>query len=494
MQVLQYAPWLRSPIHDELPCLRDAHTELTYGQVSERVESLAGQFERRGIVRGSVVGVMLPNRIELLIAVMAAWRLGATATPINPVFTEREATYQLEDSRAILVVTTGPDAPVGEDIARLHIADIDSASDGPSETATTTPEDIALLVYTSGSTGRPKGVMLDHSNLSAMASMISTHFRLTDKDHCLLVLPLFHVNAICVSFLSTMVTGGQLTILERFEPEGFLRAVEKHRPTYFAGVPTIFARLVELPEDVRPDTSSLRFANCGAAPVSRQLLERCAERYGIVLVEGYGLTEGTCATACNPLDGVQKIGSVGPALPGQEIAILDPDGNRLPNGTAGEVVIKGANVMRGYLGRDKETATTVVDGWLHTGDVGRLDDDGYLTLVDRIKDMIIRGGENIYPKEIESVLMSHEAVLEAAVVGVPSERYGELPVAHVVVYPGSTVTVDELLALCRRDLTKVKVPIGITVVGDLPRNPVGKIDKPGLRKSLETQQFEHQAQ
>jgi len=190
--------------------------------------------------------------------------------------------------------------------------------------------------------------------------------------------------------------------------------VQRYRPTYFSAVPTIYARLAELPDDVRPDTSSVRFAVCGAAPVSKELLLRTESRFGFPIVEGYGLTEGTCASTANPVDGVRKPGTVGPALPGQEVATMGADGAFLPVGEAGEVVIRGASVMRGYLNRPQATAETIVDGWLHTGDVGFLDEDGYLTLVDRIKDMIIRGGENVYPKEIESVLGRHDAVLEAA--------------------------------------------------------------------------------
>jgi long-chain acyl-CoA synthetase len=483
---IAYLPWLQPADRADNPCLRDSSGELSFAEVASGVDSLAAQLAEAGVTRGDVVAIMLPNRIELLLAIMATWRLGATATPINPVFTAREVNYQVSDSGAVLIVVASDDSPTGG-VPALLVGEIDPAATGALEQPATAPDDLALLIYTSGSTGQPKGVMLDHGNLLAMASQISERFVITDADHCLLVLPLFHVNAICVSFLPAMLNGGQLTVLERFEPYEFLAAIEKHRPTYFAAVPTIYARLAELPDDVEADTSSLRFVNCGAAPVSRQLLERVSERYGFSLVEGYGLTEGTCASTCNPLDGERKLGSVGTPLPGQEIAIVGPDGAPVPTGQSGEVLIKGPNVMRGYLNRPAETALTVVDGWLHTGDVGVLDDEGYLTLVDRIKDMIIRGGENLYPKEIESVLVSHPDVLEAAVVGRPDDRYGEVPIAFVTTYPASDLTVEDLLELCRQDLTKVKIPTEITILGELPRNPVGKIDKPSLRRSLQPQ-------
>jgi acyl-CoA synthetase (AMP-forming)/AMP-acid ligase II len=221
--------------------------------------------------------------------------------------------------------------------------------------------------------------------------------------------------------------------------------------------------------------------------VPTELLRRCESRFGFVIIEGYGLTEGTCASTVNPVDGVRKPGTVGPALPGQRVATMGPDGSLLPVGQAGEVVIQGANVMRGYLGRPEATAEALAGDWLHTGDVGFLDEDGYLTLVDRIKDMIIRGGENVYPKEIESVLAGHDAVLEAAVVGAPHPVYGEVPVAYVVTYPDTLVSAAELIEHCGRDLTKIKVPVAVHVVSELPKNAVGKVDKPTLRKSLSAQ-------
>ncbi|GHE93627.1 long-chain-fatty-acid--CoA ligase [Amycolatopsis deserti] len=477
-----YFPWNRPAAAADRPCLRDPQTELTYGQVNLRVEAITEQLAERGIGNGDVVAIMLPNRVELLLVILAAWKIGAVATPLNPAFTVTEARYQLDDSRAALLVTDRD--PAGYHVPVLDVRDLATLPAGTGSPARSDPADIALLIYTSGSTGRPKGVMLDHANLRAMTSMLAGHLHLGADDHCLLVLPLFHVNSLCVSFLAPMLVGAQITILPRFAPDTFLAAVREHRPTYFSAVPTIYARLAELPDHVRADLTSVRFAVCGAAPMPRELLERCADRFGIVIVEGYGLTEGTCASTCNPLDGPRKLGTVGPPLPGQQVKIVDEAGRECATGQAGEVVIAGPNVMRGYLNRPEATAETVRGGLLHTGDVGYLDEDGYLVLVDRIKDMIIRGGENIYPKEIEAALCRHDAVLEAAVIGEPHPVYGEVPVAFVVRYPGATATAEELLEHCRRDLTKVKLPARISIVDALPRNPVGKIDKPALRSAL----------
>ena len=478
-----YAPWHRPADWADRICLRDEDRELSYADVSRRVEALAEQFAASGVGRGDVVAIMLPNRAELLLGLFAAWRLGAAATPVNPVFTANEAGYQIRDSGAVLLVTSTKDTGYGVPV--LAPEDLATEPAGTLPEPATGLDDLALLIYTSGSTGRPKGVELDHANLSAMAGAIAEAMRLGAEDHCLLVLPLFHVNAICVSCLAPLQQGGRVTIQARFAPDTFLDAIERHRPTYFSAVPTIYARLAELPEDVRPDTSSVRFAVCGAAPVSKELLERSEARFGFPIIEGYGLTEGTCASTVNPVDGLRKPGTVGVALPGQKVATMAPDGSFTSVGAPGEVVIQGPNVMRGYLNRPEATAETLVGGWLHTGDVGVLDADGYLSIVDRIKDMIIRGGENIYPKEIETVLGRHPAVLEAAVVGAPHEVYGEVPVAYVVPYPGSPVAPGDLLDLCRADLTKVKLPVAVHVVAELPRNAVGKIDKPALRAALQ---------
>ena len=483
---LDYLPWRRPAEYDDLPAVRDALCALTYAQFASWVEAAAEQFAGYGVGHGSVVAVMLPNRVELLVAMVAAWRLGAAATPVNPVFTANEADYQIDDAGAAVVVNTGPDAPNG---GRPSIAvdDLRRARRGDSNLPepATEPGDLALLIYTSGSTGRPKGVMLSHGNIAAMAAMMAQHMRITRRDHCLLVLPLFHVNAICISFLMPMSVGGQLTVLERFKPLDFLAAVEKYRPTYFSAVPTIYSHLVSQPEQVVADMSSVRFAICGAAPASKELLAATERRFGIGLIEGYGLTEATCASTANPLDGPRKLGTVGVALPGQQVAVMAADGSLVRTGERGEVVIRGANVMQGYLHRPEATAEALGDGWLHTGDVGILDEDGYLRIVDRIKDMIIRGGENIYPKEIETVLHGHPAVLEAAVVGGPHPVYGEVPVAFVALYPGATADVEELLGLCRTQLTKIKVPVAMHVVDAIPKNPIGKTDKPALRASLQ---------
>ena len=299
---------------------------------------------RPGVGRGDVVAVMLPNRAELLLGLMAAWRLGAAATPINPVFTPNEAGYQIADSAAKLLLASDANADYGVPV--LAVDDLATSPAGRLPAPDTKPDDLALLIYTSGSTGGPKGVMLDHANLVAMGASIGKALKLGPDDRCLLVLPLFHVNAILVSCLAPIMAGGQVMILARFAPDTFLATVAQCRATYFSAVPTIYARLAEVPAEQLGDLASVRFAVCGAAPVSKQLLHRSESRFGFPIIEGYGLTEGTCASTLNPLDGARKPGTVGVALPGQQVATMRAVGSFASAGEPGEVVIRGANVMR----------------------------------------------------------------------------------------------------------------------------------------------------
>jgi O-succinylbenzoate-CoA ligase len=480
---LDYLPWVRPAIYDERPCVRDERQALSYAQFAERVDAAAEQFAKLGVRRGSVVATMLSNRIELLVAMFAAWRLGAAATPMNPVFTATEAAHQISDSGAALVIVDGS-SQVPDDTATLPVSDMRMTPTGELAPVETAPGDLALLIYTSGSTGKPKGVMLSHANLDAMITMMGQQVAIDAADHCLLVLPLFHVNAIVVSVLTPMSVGAQVSIQARFHPVHFLAAIEELRATYFSAVPTIYSHLLAAVQaGVSKDTSSVRLGICGAAPAPADLLDAVERTLGFPMVEGYGLSECTCAATSNPAIGLRKPGTVGIALPGQTVAIMAPDGSLVPAGERGEVVIQGPNVMVGYLNNDEATAATLGDGWLHTGDVGILDEDGYLRIVDRIKDMIIRGGENIYPKEIETVLQAHPDVMAAAVVGAQHDVYGEVPVAYVELNAGAETDEAALREHCAQHLTKIKVPVAITILEALPTNAVGKVDKPTLRRN-----------
>ncbi|MFF2463560.1 class I adenylate-forming enzyme family protein [Streptomyces mirabilis] len=475
-------PDRRAEVDPQGAAVSDGRQSLTNAQLLSRVRRTARQLHDLGIGPGDVVALKLTNRVEFVLLLFAAWRLGATITPVNPSMTGVEVVRQLKDSGArLLVVEDGSETTAG--LATLTVGELREHQAPEWDHAPRLDSSaLALLIYTSGTTGVPKGVMLDHANIDAMVEMGRQALELGPSDRCLLILPLFHVNGIVVSILTPLLAGASVVIAgRRFDPHHFFDLVEQERPTFFSAVPTIYSMLAALPDDVRPDTSSVRFAVCGAAPASDELLTRFEARYGFPLVEGYGLSEGTCGSTINPVGGPRRAGTVGLPFPGQEIRILDADGTEVAPGTDGEVVVRGPNVMRGYLGRPDETARVVVDGWLHTGDVGHVDAEGYLTLVGRSKDMIIRGGENIYPKEIKDVLASDPSVLEAAVIGVPDEKWGEVVVAYVQPRPGSTVDAAALKALCARSLTGFKRPASYVVVEAIPKNAVGKIDKGSLR-------------
>lgn len=474
-------PDRRAALDPDGAAVSDGRQALSNVQLLRRVQAAARHLKDLGVGPGDVVALKLTNRVEFVLLLFAAWRLGATVTPVNPSMTDVEVARQLTDSGARLLVSEDGEAAVADGTAVLNVGELHHAAAEPDQAPLADPSALALLIYTSGTTGVPKGVMLDHANIDAMADMGRRALEVGPADRCLLILPLFHVNGIVVSTLIPLLAGASVVIADRFHPETFFDVVERERPTFFSAVPTIYSMLAALPDQVRPDTSSLRFGVCGAAPASAELLTRFETRYGFPLVEGYGLSEGTCGSTINPVAGPRRAGTVGLPFPGQEIRIVDADGSKVPPGVEGEVVVRGPNVMRGYLGRPEETAKVLVDGWLHTGDVGRLDADGYLTLVGRSKDMIIRGGENIYPKEIEDVLAGDPSVLEAAVIGVPDEKWGEVVVAYVQPRPGRTVDPTALQELCAHSLTGFKRPTAFYVVEAIAKNAVGKIDKVSLR-------------
>ncbi len=435
-----------------------------------------------------MVAVLLPNRIEIITTMYAAWALGATLTPVNPALTDDEVRYQLEDSttRALVGNDRAGNLARAQNISFVDVDSEQHRGEGvqmgvgraiPGPDAHSAP---ALIVYTSGTTGRPKGCVLTHRNIDRMSAAIVTACELGDADTSLLVLPLFHCNGLVVGTVAPLRAGGNVHVAPRFSPDTFWDNVERVRPTYFSAVPTMYSLLADRGPTDR-DVSSLRFVICGAAPMPAGLIASFESTFHVPIVEGYGLSECTVAATINPPSGLRKPGTVGIALPGVDIAIRTPDGPSTHPGRTGEVLVRGETVMQGYLGLPEITDNTIRDGWLHTGDVGVVDSDGYLVLVDRLKDMIIRGGENIAPSEIEHVLQLHPDVLEAAVIGEEHPVYGEVPVAHVVARAGRTIFVDELEAHCERSLAKYKRPSRMVVHDALPKNAVGKIAKKDLR-------------
>lgn len=413
-----------------------------------------------------------------------------TLTPINPALTDAEVRHQLGDSDARVLVGDQRFHSLASELNVRHL-DVDAGDDisepGSVNRAVADPEvrsgaDSALIVYTSGTTGRPKGCVLAHDNIDSMSAAIVSACDLSEQDTSLLILPLFHCNGLVIGTVAPLRAGGTVHVADRFSPDSFWDNIERIRPTYFSAVPTMYSLLADR-GPTGHDLSSIRFVICGAAPMPAGLIATFESAFGLPVVEGYGLSEFTVAATINPPTGQRKPGTVGIALPGVDIAIDTPDGPNTHPGRTGEVLVRGATVMRGYLGLPEITQNAIRDGWLHTGDIGHIDEDGYLTLVDRLKDMIIRGGENIAPSEIEHVLQSHPDILEAAVVGDTHSIYGEVPVAHVVARTGRSISVDDLAAHCEQNLAKYKRPTRIVVHAALPKNAVGKIAKKALHDS-----------
>ncbi len=478
-------------------CLRDGDRAWDNAGFATAVRRLAQRLAALGVAPGDTVAVLLPNCAEIIATMFAAWFRGSALNPVNTALTDDEVRYQLEDSASAVIVGDQRARALAESLGIAwvdadlvlpapgdpRVSSAPAGEDDTHEEPSAVGDDFALVIYTSGTTGKPKGVLLDHDNLDAMSASLVEHFALTTADRSLLVLPLFHCNGLVAGTLAPLRAGGDVVVARRFSPDTFWDDVEAARPTYFSAVPTIYA-VLEARTGRRVDTSSLRFLVCGAAPMPAELITRFERRFGVPVVEGYGLSEGSVASTINPLDGPRKPGTVGIALPGQEVAVVSAEGVLQPTGQRGEVVIRGANVMRGYLGKPDETAKVLRDGWLHTGDVGVIDRDGYLRIVDRIKDMIIRGGENIYPKEIEECLYAHPAVLEAAVIGKPDPVLGEVPVAYVATRPGRVATAEELRDHCAGRLARYKVPQEVHVRTELPKNSVGKLVKGLLREQV----------
>jgi acyl-CoA synthetase (AMP-forming)/AMP-acid ligase II len=475
--------------------VRDAHQEWSFGEFHQRVTEVAAGLRELGVEQGDVVGVVLPNSPHYLEVWWAILWLGATFNPVNPVLTSREVAAILSDSEASCLVCT-PEVAAGLEERRgelPHLREI-VAAEGTDPAAPLRGRgtvgahadikggDLASFVYTSGTTGRPKGAMLGHANFLANAWQLGEPLPVSRGDTLGMVLPLFHVNAQVVTTVIPLVLGAQVAMWERFSASQFWADCARFEPVTFSSVPTMLAALLHAPGADEAESNSLRFVICGAAPLSPALFRRFEEKFGLKIMEGYGLTEGTCCTTINPFTGPRKIGSVGLPTRAQEVVIMDERNQVVADGTAGEVCFRGPNMMHGYYNRPDANAETLIDGWLHTGDVGYRDEAGYFFLVDRTKDMIIRGGENIYPREIEDVLLEHELVKEAAVVGRPDEVRGEEVHAVVALVSGDDASVLE--QHCRERLAAFKVPSSWEVVDELPKTSTGKIDKKPLREKL----------
>jgi long-chain acyl-CoA synthetase len=492
----------RANTEPDRPFVRFKERAMTYGEFDARTDQLAAGLADLGVSDGDVVSVLLPNCLEFLEAWWAILKAGGILGPVNPAYVGPEAAYVIEHSHAVAVVTdergVGVLGPVRSQLDGVgHVICIDNCGAGdlslsavaqrgagnPVPVPSRGLDDLASILYTSGTTGKPKGAMLTHRNLLVNTTQGAELVPLGPGERVGMLLPLFHANAQVVTCLIPMMIRCEVVMWERFSASTFWQTVAQLRPATISAVPTILAAVLNAPNAPGPE-NSLRYIICGAAPLSVDLLEAFEAKFGIRILEGYGLTETSCISSINPFYGARKAGSIGLPIRGQPMKIVADDGSQVASGEYGEIIIHGPNVMSGYLDNEAATADSIRDGWLHTGDIGYVDDDGYFFIVDRTKDMIIRGGENIYPREIEEVIYQHEGVQEVAVIGLPHEVRGEEVLAVVAPVEGYELDPEQLSAFIAQRLAKYKRPAKIELRAELPKTPTGKISKGPLREEF----------
>ena len=477
--------------------------EFTYEEFRAAVERAARLLVARGVVKGDVVSLLMPNSAEYIIGYFACWKLGAIAGPVNSLLKAQEIAFVISDSetRALLVhpdfiptiESVRSDLPKLKEVIRFDdetaataaFKDDALAALGPATGAL--PLDLeteAIIIYTSGTTGKPKGCLLTHGNLIANARQISQWLGFTKDDRLLTIMPLFHMNAVSVTTMSALYAGGSTVVSPKFSASRFWQIISDYRITSFGSVATMLSMLLTTYPDGVPEgleTAQLRFAMCGSAPVPAEVMKRFEETFNCLVIEGYGLSESTCRSTFNPPDERRRPGSCGQPI-GNEMRVVDEEDNEVADGHLGEIVLRGENILKGYYRNPEATETAFRSGWFHTGDVGYRDADGFFYIVDRKSDMIIRGGENIYPREIDEVLYQHPAVAAAATIGVPDKLYGEEVAAFIVLREGTPATEAGLIAFCRERLADYKCPKSIRIVKDIPKGPTGKLLKRELAK------------
>lgn len=469
---------------------------ITYLDLWESVVRLGSALRRLGVKSGERVGVMLPNVPAFVQAYFGILAAGGTVVPLNVQYKAEEIRHVLEDATIQRILTNRLFEATLRDASHqlchsLQVITMDGESAGLELGAVdavaqtfgrdlTDPEDVAVCLYTSGTTGRPKGALLTHRNL--MSNIVSFHqiAPCDERDLFLCVLPLFHSFAATVLMLFPLSIGAGIVLESRFVPEQTLRSMAQNKVTILCAVPSMYTVWLQLPP-LQLDLSSVRLGISGGAPLPIEVLQRFEARFRVSIYEGYGLTEASPVLTENPLLGLRKVGSVGKPLPGIELRVVDAEGKEVPPGEVGEIVARGPNIMRGYLNQPDATAEVLRDGWLYTGDLGRQDADGYVYIVDRKKDLIIVGGLNVYPREVEEILATHPAVAEVVVIGVPDSTRGEVPKAYVVVGPEATISKRELLRFMRERLAPFKVPREVEFCRSLPRTISGKVLRQQLR-------------
>jgi long-chain acyl-CoA synthetase len=502
MNVIELADELYARVGDYPKALVYEGREYSSGELRRMQLRLAGALVDMGVGRGDRVAVITPNCPEVGLTYAAVWRIGAITVPILFLLAQSEIEHILKDAEPAVVVTSAEflssvsaaiatlpkkprvllvgDQPEGEAEAMTPLI---SGGREHDQVADMGPDDLAGINYTGGTTGHPKGVMLSHGGMVAVSNAAISTGDYEDGNVGLGALPLAHGYGILTQLLSMRVAGTGV-LMRWFEPGAALQLIQEHRVNILAVVPTMLVYLLNHPDLDSYDVSSLERVGCGAAPCPVELLQEFERRFGCTIYEGYGLTESTVVCTTQRRDRPKVVGSVGVPLPGFTVKILDDDHNEMPLGDLGEICARGPHVMKGYYRMPEATAEAIRDGWLHTGDIGRMDAEGNLYVVDRKKDMIIRGGLNVYPRDVEEVLFEHPAVAEAAVIGRPDPEYGEEVIAFVVLRHGANAEAEEILAFCAERLAKYKTPKEIHYTASLPKSGVGKVVRRELRDKL----------
>ncbi len=471
------------------PAVRLGGTELTYAELDQRSARLATLLREQGLQQGDRVGVMLPNVLEFPISYYGVLRAGGIVVPMNVLLKRREIAFYLEDSGAELLLAWhgfaeearggGGDAGVELiEVAPESFAAMLAEHEPTSELADTGEDDTAVILYTSGTTGKPKGAELTHLNLSRNADVASrTTCEIEAGDVVFGGLPLFHSFGQTVGMNATFKVGACLALAPKFDPGEALETIQRDGITHFYGVPTMYGALLHHPERESFDTSTLRTCITGGASMPVEVLRGFEQAFGAIVLEGYGLSETSPVSSSNHPDKERKPGSIGTPLEGVEMKVVDEDDNEVPQGEVGEIVIRGHNIMKGYWQRPDATAEAMRGGWFHSGDMAKTDEEGYFYIVDRKKDLIIRGGYNVYPREVEEVLYEHPKIREAAVIGVPHDEWGEEIGAAVVTHEGEQLEPDEVSAYVKERIAAYKYPRIVWFLDDLPKGPTGKILK-----------------
>lgn len=460
---------------------------LTYIELRDKIDAMSFHLRAMGLRKEDKVLLMMENSIEFAITYFGVTDTGAVVIPVNTYLKEAELSYLITDSQAKAIITTEEfveTIPEKYRVKQLPMEDghvflnIGLTAEGSPDTRPELmPDDIAMLLYTSGTTGHPKGVILSYGNLLAKAGHIASAHGLTEEDVALCVLPWFHINGLVITLITPLCSGGSIVIGGKFSVRNFWKDIEKYKTTWFSGVPTMYSHLLAkgIPKDV--DFSSMRFARSASSPLPVAVLNEFEQKCGMPIIESYGITEGCSQITTNPMPPqARKPGSVGITF-GNEIKIVDPDMNELPTGCLGEVLIRGENITRGYYHKEEETKKAFTGEWFHSGDLGYLDEDGYLFLDGRIKELINRAGEKFSPREVDEVIYQIDGVELAATVGVPDAVYGEEVAAYIKVKEDSNLEKEDVISYCKERIASYKVPRMVFFVEDIPKGGNGKIQR-----------------